>query len=77
MVKKKAIDKLPRFMVVLKDWETGVEMQVGSDKLSDFLKPFPKNVPAHIKEKFELERVFSFFKKEVAKAVKEVKETKE
>lgn len=76
MVKKQEQEnKLPRFMVVLKDWETGVEMQVGSDKLNDFLKPFPKDVP--FKEKYELERVFSFFKKEVSKVAKEAKLQKE
>lgn len=62
--------KPPRFMIVLKDFQTDVQIQVGAAKMSDFLKRLPaKEMKA--REKFELERVIRFFEKKVKQAEKE------
>lgn len=61
--------KPPRFMIVLKDFKTDVQIQVGAAKIADFLKRLPaKEMKA--REKFELERVIRFFEKKVRQAEK-------
>lgn len=67
MIKDK---KPPRFMVVLVDFKTDTQIQVGAAKMSDFLKllPVKERKP---REKFELERVIRFFEGKVKQAEKE------
>ena len=60
----------PRFMVVLKDFKTDVQIQVGAPKMSDFLKPLPSEERKH-KERFELERVIRYFERKVKEAEKQ------
>lgn len=67
--------KPPRFMIVLKDFKTDVQIQVGAAKMSDFLKQLPaKELKA--RERFELERVIRFFEKKVKQAEKQPWPTK-
>lgn len=66
---KQTNPKPPRFMIVLKDFQTDVQIQVGAPKMSDFLKKLPiKDVKP--REKFELERVIRYFEKKVKSAEK-------
>lgn len=62
-------DKPPRFMIVLKDFQTDVQIQVGAPKMADFLKKLPAK-ELKPREKFELERVIRFFEKKVKEAEK-------
>lgn len=65
----KSDNKPPRFMVVLKDFQTDTQIQVGAPKMADFLKKLPaKNLKP--RERFELERVIRYFEKQVKKAEK-------
>lgn len=54
-------------MVVLVDFKTETQIQVGAPRMSDFLKPIKDD---NVKEKFELERVIKFFTKKVKEAEK-------
>lgn len=62
--------KPPRFMVVLVDFKTDTQIQVGAPKMADFLKPLTEK-DAKPKERFELERVIRYFEKKVKEAEKE------
>lgn len=70
MTKKVEDIKPPRFMVVLVDFKTDTQIQVGAPKMNDFLKPLGEK-DAKPKERFELERVIRHFQKMVKKAEKE------
>lgn len=59
--------KPPRFMVVLVDFKTNTQIQVGAPKMSDFLKKIQDGK----KESFELERVIKHFNKQVKAAESE------
>jgi hypothetical protein len=61
--------KPPRFMVVLVDFQTDTQIQVGAPVMSDFLKPLPEKDQKK-NERFELERVIRYFEKQVKKAEK-------
>lgn len=60
----------PRFMVVLKDFQTDVQVQVGAPEMQDFLKPL-KGEDKKKNERFELERVIRYFENKVKEAEKE------
>lgn len=62
--------KPPRFMVVLVDFKTDVQIQVGAAEVRDFLKPLkaPEKKP---NERFELERVIRYFEEKVKEAEQE------
>lgn len=62
--------KPPRFMVVLVDFKTDTQIQVGAPKVADFLKLLPEK-ERKPRERFELERVIRFFEKKVKEAEKE------
>ena len=61
--------KPPRFMVVLKDFQTDVQIQVGAPKMKDFLKPLT-GLDLKKNERFELERVIRYFEKKVKEVEK-------
>lgn len=65
----KSDNKPPRFMIVLKDFQTDVQVQVGAPKMADFLKKLPAK-DLKPRERFELERVIRYFEKQVKKAEK-------
>lgn len=61
-------NKPPRFMVVLVDFKTNAQIQVGAPNMNDFLKPIKDGKKG---ETFELERVITHFKKTVRKMEKD------
>lgn len=62
--------KPPRFMVVLVDFQTNTQIQVGAPKMADFLKPL-KGAELKPRQRFELERVIRFFENKVRQAEKD------
>ena len=60
----------PRYMIVLKDFKTDVQIQVGAVRMSDFIKPL-KGADKKKDERFELERVIRFFESKVKETEKE------
>lgn len=69
---KETNTKPPRFMIVLKDFKTDAQIQVGAAKMSDFLKAIEGEKGAT----FELERVINYFNKQVRKIEKTPKSKK-
>jgi hypothetical protein len=67
MGKKDVDTRPPRFMVVLVDFKTNVQIQVGAPEMADFLKPLNEKA----EERFELERVIRFFENKVKEAEKD------
>lgn len=63
-------NKPPRFMVVLVDFKTDTQIQVGAPKMQDFLKPL-KGKELKKDERFELERVIRYFNKKVKASEKQ------
>lgn len=70
MAKEHKDIKPPRFMVVLVDFQTNTQIQVGAPKMGDFLKKLPEK-EYKPRQRFELERVIRFFDKKVKAAEKE------